>query len=33
MEEVKFQSLSSKRLILRKPMLDEAKEIFDPTNR
>src|SRR5258708_2595489 len=29
MEELKFQSLSSKRLILRKPMLDDAKEIFD----
>jgi RimJ/RimL family protein N-acetyltransferase len=29
MEELKFQSLSSKRLILRKPMLDDAKEILD----
>jgi len=29
MEEVKFQSLSSKRLILRKPVQDDAKEIFN----
>jgi len=29
MEEVKFQSLSSKRLILRKPVLDDAREIFN----
>jgi ribosomal-protein-alanine N-acetyltransferase len=29
MEELKFQSLSSKRLILRKPMLDDAREIFN----
>src|SRR5215813_13767725 len=29
MEKVKFQSLSSKRLILRKPVLDDAREIFD----
>ena len=27
--EVKFQSLSSKRLILRKPVQDDAKEIFN----
>jgi len=29
MEEVKFQSLSSKRLILRKPAVDDAREVFD----
>ena len=29
MEEVKFQSLNSKRLILRKPGLDDAKAIFN----
>jgi ribosomal-protein-alanine N-acetyltransferase len=29
MEELKFQSLSSKRLILRKPVLDDAREIFN----
>src|SRR5262249_49698779 len=29
MEELKFQSLSSKRLILRKPILDDAREIFN----
>jgi RimJ/RimL family protein N-acetyltransferase len=29
MEEVKFRSLSSKRLILRKPVLDDAREIFN----
>jgi RimJ/RimL family protein N-acetyltransferase len=27
--KVKFQSLSSKRLILRKPVLDDAREIFN----
>jgi ribosomal-protein-alanine N-acetyltransferase len=29
MEALKFRSLSTKRLILRKPMLDDAREIFN----